>query len=163
MAPVREIALPPDTLLDRYRADGGHVDCYVADLPGQIDLARLIRAFYTSPAFRPERWLLGVLLGKRADDGAVARLAAGQTERFSAWSVEARGADQILLCDYQGKTRSWLMVKPLAGGTRLHFGSAVLPTKARAARLLFNALLCFHGAYSRALLGSAVRSLLRSL
>jgi hypothetical protein len=159
MPSVGEIALPPDTFLERYRVDGGHVDCYVANLPGQIDLARLITAFYTSPAFRPERWLLGVLLGKRADDGDVAMLAAGQVERFSAWSVEARGADQILLCDFQGKTRSWLMVRPQESGTRVHFGSAVVPAKSRTDRAAFSALLWFHRWYSRRLLSSAVARL----
>ncbi len=156
---VAPAQLPGGALLERYRTEGGHVDCYTAQVPREVDLGQLIIAFYTSTAFRPERWLLGALLGRRADDGDVVRLAAGQTDRFSAWTVEARRDDEILLCDYQGRTRSWLMVRPIAGGTRLHFGSAVIPSKARADRLLFSALLGFHRLYSRVLLKGAVRGL----
>jgi hypothetical protein len=156
---VAQAELPGGALLERYRTEGGHVDCYIAEVPRAVDLGQLITAFYTSPAFRPERWLLGALLGKRADNGDVARLAAGETDRFSAWAVEARGDDQILLCDFQGRTRSWLMVQPIVGGTRLHFGSAVVPQKRRADRLVFSALLGFHRWYSRALLKGAVKRL----
>lgn len=156
---VAAAELPVGALLERYRAEGGHVDCYVAEVPLEVDLEQLITAFYTSRAFRPERWLLGVLLGKRADDGDVARLAAAQTTRFSAWTVEARSDDQILLCDYQSRTRSWLMVQPIAGGTRLHFGSAVVPQKRRADRAVFRALLGFHHWYSRMLLKGALERL----
>ena len=156
---VTAAELPGGTLLDDYRSGGGHVDCYSADVPGDVDLGQLITAFYTSQAFRPERWLLGALLGRRADDGDVARLAAGQTTRFSAWTVEARRDNEILLCDFQGRTRSWLMVRKVTGGTRLHFGSAVVPQKRGTDRLLFRALLGFHRWYSRALLNGAVREI----
>lgn len=156
---VAEAELPGGALLERYRAEGGHVDCYVAEVPSDVDLGQLITAFYTSTAFRPERWLLGALLGKRADDGDVARLAAGETTHFSAWTVEARRADEILLCDFQSRTRSWLKVLPIAGGTRLHFGSAVVPQKRGADRAVFRVLLGFHHWYSRALLKGALKRL----
>lgn len=45
--------------------------------------------------------------------------------------VEARGLDQLLLCDFLGHTRSWLMSVPVQASetscTRLYFGSAVVP------------------------------------
>ena len=156
---VAPAELPDGALLERYRAEGGHVDCYVAEVPRSVDLGQLITAFYTSAAFRPERWLISAVLGKKAQDSDVARLAAGETTRFSAWSVEARCDVQILLCDYQGRTRSWLMVKPIDGGTRLHFGSAVVAQKRPADRAIFSALLGFHRFYSRVLLNSAVKRL----
>jgi hypothetical protein len=156
---VTAAELPDGALLERYRTEGGHVDCYVAEVPRSVDLGQLITAFYTSRAFRPERWLLGALLGKRANDSDVGRLAAGATEMFSAWTVEARREDEILLCDFQSQTRSWLYVLPIEGGTRLHFGSAVVPQKRLADRALFSALLGFHRWYSRALLRGAVRKL----
>ena len=137
----------------------GHVDCYVADVPGSFSLSQLIAAFYTSRAFLPERWLLGAVLDKPADDADASRLAEGETERFSAWTVEARRSDEILLCDFQAKTRSWLMVAPVGAGTRLHFGSAVVPAKSGRDRIVFKALLGFHRFYSRILLGSAVKNL----
>ena len=119
---VAEAQLAPGALLERYRIDGGHTDCYVAEVPRSVDLGQFITAFYTSRAFRPERWLIGVALGKKADDSDVARLACAQTTRFSAWSVEDRRGDEILLCDFQSRTRSWLKVLPIEGGNRLHFG-----------------------------------------
>jgi hypothetical protein len=153
---VFEGQLPPGTLLERYRVDGGHVDCYVAQVPRNVNLGQLISAFYNSSAFRPERWLLGAVLGKKAGSNDVAQLAAGQTTHFSAWSVEARRDDEILLCDYQGRTRSWLKVLAIEGGTRLHFGSAVVPAKSMPERQAFSFLMGFHRLYSRLLLGSAV-------
>ena len=149
------VPLPVGSLLESYPAAGGYVDCFSAEVPRPVSLPQLIEAFYTSRAFRPERWLIGALLGKRASNSDVARLAAGEAERFSAWSVEARREDQILLCDYQGRTRSWLMVAPVPGGTQLHFGSAVV----KPGDPVFKALLGFHRFYSRVLLKGAVRNL----
>jgi hypothetical protein len=158
--------LPDTALLQRYRAQGAHTDCYTAEVAGEIALETYITAFYNSRAFRPERALLGLLLGIKAGPAEVAALAEGRAERFSAWSVEGRAADQILLCDYQRRTRSWLMVAPgeAPGTTRLHFGSAVTRTgRTRAARLgeglVFTGLLWFHALYSRVLQGAAARAL----
>lgn len=152
---VRAASLAPGSLLESYRAAGGYVDCFIAEVPRAVSLPQLIEAFYASAAFRPERWLIGAVLGRRADNADVARLAAGETQHFSAWSVEARREDQILLCDFQGRTRSWLMVQPVTGGTRLHFGSAVV----KSGDPIFRALLGFHTFYSRVLLRGAVRLL----
>lgn len=154
-AKVAPAELPQGALLERYRQAGGYVDCFAAMLPRSVTLPGLIEAFYSSAAFRPERWLIGTLLGKRASNADVARLAAGEAERFSAWSVEARCDDQILLCDYQGRTRSWLMVQPVPGGTLVHFGSAVV----KPGDPVFRALLGFHRWYSWILLSGAVRKL----
>jgi hypothetical protein len=154
-ARVAPAETPSGALLESYRRDGGYVDCFAAEVPRAVSLSQLIEAFYTSRAFRPERWLIGTLLGKRASNADVARLAAGEVKRFSAWSVEARCDDQILLCDYQSRTRSWLMVQPVPGGTRLYFGSAVV----KPGDPVFKALLGFHRLYSRLLLKGAVRNL----
>jgi hypothetical protein len=158
--------LPETALLQRYRAAGAHTDCYTAEVAGEVTLEAYLTVFYNSWAFRLERVLLGKLLGMRAGAAEVAALATGQAERFSAWSVEARAADQILLCDYQHRTRSWLMVAPgsVPGTTRLHFGSAVMRGgQTRVARLgeaaIFTGLLWFHALYSRVLLWAAVRAL----
>lgn len=147
--------LPQASLLESYRAAGSYVDCFTAEVPRAVSLPQFIEAFYTSRAFRPERWLIGAVLGKRANNSDVTRLARGETRHFSAWSIEARQADQILLCDYQGRTRSWLMVQTVPGGTRLHFGSAVV----KPGDPIFKVLLGFHTFYSRILLRGAVRRL----
>lgn len=78
------------------------------------------------------------------------------------------------MCDFQGRTRSWLMVAPAEGGsagsTRLYFGSAVVPARAPRAGTetpdlgwTFRLLLGFHKLYSRALLFSAKSRLMRQL
>lgn len=153
------VALPAGALLTSYRDSGAYTDCYAVEVAGSVDLAAYVTAFYNSRAFRPERWLLGWAVNRPAGPADVARLADGTSERFSAWTVEARTAEQLLLCDFQGRTRSWLMVQPLAAGTRLHFGSAVVPARTRRDAFVFNALLGFHRLYSRLLLGSARKAL----
>ena len=158
MAGLAPCPLPDGSLLGRYQADGSYADCYAALVSGTVTLERYIAAFYNSPAFRLERWLLGAVLGRGADAGDVDRLARGVTTRFAAWSVEGRDQDQILLCDFQGKTRSWLKVEPAGEGTRLLFGSAVVPAQTWLDRVLFNALLGFHRIYSRVLLASAAKA-----
>lgn len=168
MPAITPLPLPEAALLQRYRDAGAHTDCYAAEVAGEVTLQAYLSAFYNSWAFRPERVLLSRLLGMHAGAPEVAALAAGRAERFSAWGVEARTADQILLCDYQHRTRSWLMVAPGSqpGTTRLHFGSAVVRGgQTRAARLgeaaLFNGLLWFHALYSRVLLSAAASRLAR--
>jgi Protein of unknown function (DUF2867) len=156
---IRTAFLPPGALLDRYREAGDFTDCRSVEVARSVLLADLISAFYSSAAFRPERWLLGALLGRGANSGDVANLAAGTTERFAAWTVEARTADQILLRDYQGKTRSWLMVEPRPAGTQLYFGTAVVKAQSRSGTLFFRTLLGFHRVYSYFLLRSASNSL----
>ncbi len=165
---VTAAALPPGALLQRYGESGGFADCYRAEVAGAVALEAFVRAFYTSRAFRPERWLLGLLARRPATDDGVQALAAGRSAGFAAWCVEARTAHELLLADDTGRTRSWLAVAPDPGGTRttLCFGSAIVPrvdarTGARRMGLLFHALLGFHGAYSRALLRSAVARLAR--
>jgi hypothetical protein len=65
----------------------------------------------------------------------------------------------LLMCDYLRRTRSWLMVEPLEAGTRLYFGSVVVPVRDASGRLElgspYSALLGFHKLYSRILLASA--------
>ena len=158
---VRTASLPPGSLLERYQQNGAFTDCRSTELRSSVTLSEFITAFYSSTAFRPERWLLGILLGRGATAADVASLASAHTESFAAWSVEARLADQILLCDYQGRTRSWLMVERIEQGTRLYFGSAVITGRSGTGSIVFRALLGFHRVYSHVLLGSAVKALMR--
>jgi hypothetical protein len=159
--------LPPDALLNAYRDSGTYTDCLTCDVRGALSLADYITAFYTSPVFRPERLILSILLSMPSTDDDVAGLAAGTKDRFAAWTVERRTDTQILLCDYQSRTRSWLMVAPLgADMTRLYFGSAVTQvdetkTGRALAKLAFQTLLWFHKAYAKALISSAAIKLAR--
>jgi hypothetical protein len=152
-------------LLRRYADAGAYTDCYAADIAARVSFAAYVEAFYVGSAFRPERLVLG-LIGKSSNDADARRLAHGEAETFAAWSVEARAADQLLLCDFQNRTRSWLMCEAREGeGTRLYFGSAVVPVGvgSGAGRLgfPFDALLGFHQLYSCVLLGGARGRLLK--
>ena len=124
--------------------------------------AEFVEAFYTGGVFKIERLLLKLALSKPSTDAQAKQLAAGELEYFSAWRVEGRTTNQLLMCDVGGRTRSWLMVTPVANSpaTQLYFGSAVVPAKSRSGGrqsmgFLFTALLGFHKLYSRVLLGSA--------
>jgi len=164
--------LPAASLLRRYRGEGGYADCYVTELPWSVSQAEYVQAFYSTRLFKVERLLIRLFLSRPSTDAEAGRLARGELDTFAAWSVEGRTADQLLLADLGGRTRSWLMAEPSASagptGTRLHFGSAVVP--ARRARsdgrpglgALFSALLGFHKVYSRLLLRSARARLSRA-
>jgi hypothetical protein len=163
MTPIAQTQPPPDRLIAPYaRRDGHYADAFRADVPGAHDLAAFLGAFYATPLFRAERAVLS-LAGVGGSDDALLALAAGATETFAAWTVEARRPDEILLADVSGRTRSWLAVSPVAGGTRLWFGSVIVPVM-RGGRPplgpVFTLLTRPHRAYSRALLAAAVRRVL---
>ena len=130
--------------------------------------AQYVQAFYTTAVFRLERFVLKWAVSKPSTDTQADELAAGARDAFAAWVVEARSGDQLLLSDYLGRTRSWLMTAPVATaggpGTRLHFGSAVVPLRnprsgAMELCLSYRALLGFHKIYSIVLLDAARRRL----
>jgi hypothetical protein len=159
MSRVDAIEVPTDSLLGAHARGGAFVDAYAVEIARAVDLARFVSAFYSTPLFRIERALLAVLARRPSTDDDLRRLAAGASDRFAAWQVEARRADQLLLA--AGRTRSWLCVVPDEHGTRLLFGSAVLPARDGRMGALFGALLGFHRLYSRALLAAAWRALQR--
>jgi hypothetical protein len=157
---VRRCELPPDALLRRYVAEGAYTDCYATEIAARVSFADYVEAFYTTVPFKAERGVLKWLVGKPSSDADARRLAHGETDAFAAWSVEARAPDQLIVCDFLRRTRSWLMIAPLeGGGTRLHFGSAIVAVGVGSGKgrlgLPFNALLGFHHLYSRVLLGAA--------
>jgi hypothetical protein len=146
-------------LLAAYRREGIYTDCFAVTVAGRVDFTNYVEAFYTTPLFKIERWLLG-LFGHATSDRDVRRLALGEVSRLSVWQVEARLPDQILLSDQSGNTRSWLMRETKRAETTLYFGSAVVPGEGRS-RIGFGyrALTGFHCLYSRALLGATVHRL----
>jgi hypothetical protein len=165
---ISATALPAHALLCAYRDRGAYTDCYVTTLDRPLTLAGYVDAFYTTPLFKLERLILAALAKRPSTDLQARQLAIGQIDSFAAWRVEGRQADQILLADMTGRTRSWLMVAPAGDGdgTQLHFGSAVLPVSdpaggPRRMGFVFGALLGFHKLYARALLLSARRRLTR--
>ncbi len=164
MSSIQPCSLPDNALLDTYRANGAYTDCYATDIVGSVSHKQFVTAFYTTPLFKLERMILKWAVSKPSSDAQAEQLASGATDAFAAWHVERRCENQLLMCDFQGRTRSWLMVAPLrtdsGPATRLYFGSAVIPVKdAKTGRLTlgpgFRALLGFHKVYSKALLSAA--------
>lgn len=160
---IEDCALPKEALLSRYANSDNYTDCLVFDLSQTVTFERYVIAFYSSRAFRPERLVLAWLLGMPSTADDIAALARGSASQFAAWTVEGRAERQILLCDYQRRTRSWLMVSQLHdGATRLWFGSAVVHSgqigvRRRIGAVLFTLLLPVHRLYARLLLRSAAR------
>lgn len=164
MFSIKSRELPDTALLRRYLERGAYTDCYAADIAAPVTHARYVRAFYTTFPFRLERFILKWVVSKPSTDADVDQLAAGAAETFAAWHVEQRSENQLLLCDFRGSIRSWLMIAPLAtdrgAATRLYFGSAVVPRKRATTGksqmgFVFCALLGFHKLYSQVLLYSA--------
>lgn len=167
---VRSCTLPAEALLQRYRESGAYTDCYAVDVPWPVSQAEYVEAFYTTWVFTLERVLLAWLVARPSTDAQAAALASGSRGEFAAWRVEGRSDDQLLMCDFRGRTRSWLMSAAVGEGgiaaTRLRFGSAVVPAAdARSGRRsmgwAFRALLGFHRVYSRVLLRAAASRLRR--
>ncbi|HUR41003.1 MAG TPA: hypothetical protein VM240_07500 [Verrucomicrobiae bacterium] len=152
--------LPPAALLQSYARSGDYTDCFATDIPLAITYAQFVEAFYTTWLFKLERVILKWALSRPSTDAEARALAQGSRHGFAAWDVEERAPDQLLLRDMYGTTRSWLMTEPVTAGTRLYFGSAVVRQAMK--RPHFSALMDFHKAYSRALLGAAARAASRA-
>ena len=84
MPSVEVTPLPAGALLERYSTTGACTDCYVATFPGQVSLADFMAAFYTTPIFKVERWLLAQFLHYPSTDQEAQQLAQGNVARFSA-------------------------------------------------------------------------------
>jgi hypothetical protein len=170
MSLIEEMELPDISLLYRYQIEGAYTDCYVTDIPGDISQAEYVEAFYTTPLFKLERWILSWLAFRPSTDEEANALALAKRDKFAAWDVEDRNINQLLMCDFQGSTRSWLMSEPGESGesTRLYFGSAVVGktdkhTGEKRLGTIYRLLMGFHKRYSRALLKAAVKRLSRSV
>lgn len=171
MAVLEACVLPDGALLTKYLQAGAYTDCYVTQVGKSVSHADYIEAFYTTAVFKVERLLLAWFVSRPSTDQQAKKLASGKLNSFAAWTVEARSPNQVLLSDFQGRTRSWLMSAPAAtnapASTRLYFGSAVVPVvnaRSGEARMgfAFRLLLRFHKLYSRVLLRAAASRLARS-
>ena len=165
MSRIRPCALPQDALLRRCQDAKAYTDCYVTEVDGTVSHQTFVEAFYTTTLFKLERMLLRWLAARPSTDHEARQLAEGRIDTFAAWRVEDRNANQLLLADLTGRTKSWLMVVPVGANasqprTHLYFGSAVVAhtdrkTGRRRMGLAFQALLGFHRLYSRLLLQAA--------
>lgn len=166
MSVVEQQPVPNDALLRTYRGGnrpelwGHYQDCFAVRVDRAVTLSQWVVAFYTSPVFRIERFILRLLAKAPSLDQQAQDVVEGRRETFAVWVVGARTTDQLLMCDRYGKTRSWFRVVPQGtGGTLLQFGSAVAARRtADGAAVMsgrFKALLRFHKRYSILLIGAA--------
>jgi hypothetical protein len=169
MPGVTRQPVPETALHAKYARNGGHADCFVTDIARQVTHAEYVEAFYTSWLFRLERLVLTCLVFKPSTDAEARALARGERDRFAAWSLEARAPDQLLMHDYQDKTRSWFKVESLPRErptTRLYFGTGIKPVTdgsgTKRLSIFFRLLMGFHLLYARALLSTARSRLERS-
>lgn len=164
---------PEGSLLLQLRRSGSYADCYTIQLPIAVTQAEYVEAFYTTPLFKAERFILHLLARKPSSDQDAKDLALGKKDSFAMWRVAERSPEQLLLTDQTGRTSSWLMAVPertstattATTATRLFFGSAVTArTNTRTGKQelgsAFHALLGLHKLYSRHLLQAAGASLL---
>jgi hypothetical protein len=161
---VEQQPVPDDALLRTYRGGnrpelwGRYGDCFTIEVDRAVTLTQWVFAFYTSPLFRIERFILRVLAKAPSNDQQAEDVATGRRETFAIWVVGARTEDQLLMCDRYGKTRTWFRIVPQAwGGTMLQFGSAVAARPGPGATGMsggFKLLLEAHKMYSRLLIGA---------
>ncbi len=164
MLTIESCDIPCNALLGKYIKSCTYTDCYVTDIASTVTHVQYVIAFYTTLIFKLERLILKLAISRPSTDAQVAQLATGTLDEFAAWHVEDRCENQLLLCDFKSRTRSWLMVVPIIEGnhvrTRLYFGSAVVPvvnpkTGEYSLGFVYRALLGFHKLYSVVLLYGA--------
>ncbi|HEY2145055.1 MAG TPA: hypothetical protein VGH12_03220 [Steroidobacteraceae bacterium] len=174
MLSVTRETVPSDSLLKTFRGGvhperwGRYADCFETTLDRSVNLAEFVHAFYTSPAFRIERFLLRVLIGVPSSESDARAVAEGSAAKFAAWYVGERTPTQLLMCDRYERTRSWFSVMQIPGNrTRLRFGSAVADARdvgsgAQSRGGGFRIMLRFHLLYSQVLLHGAKARLLKA-
>ena len=139
---------------------GRRGDCFSVTVDRTVSLADFVLAFYTSPPFKLERWILRWLLRAPSTDADARALAQGSAQQFSVWYAGARTPTQLLMCDRYERTRSWFRVVPLHDGrTLLQFGSdlAAPPGSMRKNSMsgVRSLLFSLHTGYSHVLLCAA--------
>ena len=168
MFSVTQRPVPEQSLLKPYDdMEGCSADCFETLISGAFGFADYVEAFFTTPLFRAERWILGWAISKPSRDAEIRALAQGNGNGFAAWEVEDRGPHQLLLTVTNGSVRTWLMMIPAQAPdttTKLLFGSAVLPKPETGEKgFIYKALGGFHIIYSKLLLWSAKRRMKQGL
>jgi len=169
---IESMPLPEQSKLDSCHKEPGakirdvHTDCFSLSIRKTISIEDYVEAFYTSWLFKVERVILGFVVAKPSTDTQASELSMGKREQFSAWNLEYRDESQVVLADFMGKTKSWLMIQNKGEAcTQLFFGSAVMPRynsdgSLGKPSLFFRLMGGFHILYSRSLLWAASRNLI---
>lgn len=160
MLSIEKCSAPENTFLEKYLIDRNYVDCYVTTIDRQVSFSEFIFAFYTTWLFKVEAFILKYTVKKSSSDIEAKKLANAEVDKFAAWTVENRNQNEMLMCDFVGRTRSWFMIEKVEAKTKLYFGSAVVPKKrGEGLGFIFILLLGFHQIYSVLLLYFAKRKL----
>ncbi len=160
MRSIRQMEPPDGSLIAPFVArEGLYTDAFSVQVPTTQYLRDFVSAFYTTRLFRAERMVLGLVAGAPSSDADAMALAAGMTDRFAVWTVEARRTDELLLAETSGRTKSWLHAATGPDGTRLWFGSVVLPARGGGLGPVFHVLQGPHRVYARMLLRAAASRL----
>ena len=165
MSSALPVEPPESSLLLALKRGGSYADCYAITIPVAITQAQFIEAFYTTPLFKAERFILRWLAFKASTDQDASDLAHGKRDTFAVWRVAQRLPEQLLLADQTGRTHSWLMAVPSPTTTQLFFGSALTgrtnpKTGQQEMSFVFHALLDLHNFYSQRLLQAAATRLI---
>ena len=161
MYSIKKCPVPADTMLGKYSVNGAYTDCYTTKISGSISFPEFIFSFYTTPLFKVERLILKFTVSKPSTDAEARQLADSKIDKFAAWHVEGRNENELLMCDFLERTRSWFKLIPVSQTrTQLYFGSAVSSSQnSKTGKLSlgfgFRTLLGFHQIYSMLLLHSA--------
>ena len=161
MFSIERCTVPAKTLLDKYLVNGAYTDCYTTEVSSSLSFTEYIFSFYTTPLFKVERLILIFTVSKPSTDAQARQLADGRITKFAAWHVEDRSKNELLMCDFLGRTRSWFKIIPVSRTrTQLFFGSAISSSQNPKSGKLslgfgFRMLLGFHQIYSMLLLHSA--------
>lgn len=155
--------VPDDALMQRYVGQGAtYTDCYCVEVPLQVSLSEFVTAFYTTPLFRAERLILSIAMRKRIRDDDIDGMLSGRAEEFAIWRIEARGENELLVCDKRGATRSWFSAVPKPNGaTDLYFGSVVVAQPNQPLPKIVQVTTTLHVFYAKSLLRTARQRLLR--
>ena len=57
MLNIIKTTLPTDALLNIYNINGCHTDCFTTEIELEISFEQFVKAFYSTPLFRLERFI----------------------------------------------------------------------------------------------------------
>ena len=169
MFSIEKCPVPANTMLDKYLVNGAYTDCYMTEISGQVHFPEFIFSFYTTSLFKLERLILELSVSKPSTDVQARQLADREIDKFATWHVESRSENELLMCDFLGRTRSWFKVIAVSETrTQLYFGSAISSSQNPKTGKLslgfgFKALLGFHQIYSMLLLHFAKSRIMSQL
>ena len=156
MFSVTQAAVPEDSLLRTYRGGArpecwqGQGDCFAVYLDKRVSLADFVLAFYTSPVFRVERFILCALAGARSTDAQARQLADGADIAFAVWHIGERTATQLLMCDrYEWTAGCEACADEELGGRLIKREEQSVPAASRAEIIKQSASSLAHGPLQR--------------